>query len=209
MNPPDPLAAERRTAASDGERLRRIAVLAGAAGLAAWLAGCAQPRPPVPAPPSPARPVPVPPPPPPPPPPAPPPPPPPPPPAPPQQVRREGVVALPPAPPARSWDEFRRQAAQRMVQAQPGRSYTGKPPPMLLGIPVLEIELNGDGSVRNISVTRKPADERAQDTIELAIDAIRVAAPYGDVTRLPRPWRWTEVFLFDAQRRFKPRILDQ
>lgn len=118
-------------------------------------------------------------------------------------------MALPPAPPARTWDEFRRQAATRMVQAQPTRSFMGKPPPMLFGIPILEIELNGDGSVRNISVTREPADPRARDTIELAMEAIRVAAPYGDVSRLPRPWRWTETFLFDGQRRFKPRILDQ
>jgi hypothetical protein len=119
------------------------------------------------------------------------------------------VVALPPAAPSRNWDEFRRQAAQRMVQAQPTRSFMGRPPPMLLGIPVLEIELESDGSVRNVSVLRKPADDRVQDTIDLAIDAIRVAAPYGDMSRLPRPWRWTETFLFDGQRRFKPRILDQ
>lgn len=123
--------------------------------------------------------------------------------------RRDEVVTLPPPKRARSWDDFRRQAAQRMVQARPGRSYLGEPPAVLLGIPVLEIELNGDGSVRRIQVMREPSDPRARDTIQLAIDAVRAAAPYGDVSHLPRPWRWTEVFLFDAQRRFKPRILDQ
>jgi protein TonB len=84
-------------------------------------------------------------------------------------------VALPPAAPARNWEEFKRQAAQRMVQAQPGRSFMGRPPPMMLGIPVLEIELNRDGSVRNVKVIREPADSRARDTVQLAIDAVAPA----------------------------------
>jgi hypothetical protein len=29
------------------------------------------------------------------------------------------------------------------------------------------------------------------------------------MTRLPRPWKWAEVFLFDDDRKFKPRELDQ
>jgi hypothetical protein len=41
------------------------------------------------------------------------------------------------------------------------------------------------------------------------MDAVRRAAPFGDVSRLPRPWRFAEVFLFDDERRFKPRTLDQ
>jgi hypothetical protein len=38
---------------------------------------------------------------------------------------------------------------------------------------------------------------------------VRRAAPFGDVSRLPRPWKFSEVFLFDDNRRFKPRTLDQ
>lgn len=109
---------------------------------------------------------------------------------------------------ARNWDDFKRQAARRLVAASPEGSYTGPAPAMLLGIPILETELNADGSVRNINVLRRPADERAQDTIQLAMDAIRRAAPYGDVSRLPRPWKWTEIFLFNDKRQFKPRTLD-
>lgn len=76
-----------------------------------------------------------------------------------------------------------------------------------LAIPVLEIELNGDGSVRKVSVLRQPS--QARDTVRLAIDAVHRAAPFGDVSHLPRPWRYTEVFLFDDTRRFKPRTLDE
>jgi hypothetical protein len=35
------------------------------------------------------------------------------------------------------------------------------------------------------------------------------AAPYGAMSRLPRPWKFVEVFLFDDERRFKPRTLDR
>jgi hypothetical protein len=84
--------------------------------------------------------------------------------------------------------------------------YDGVPPEPLLAIPVLEIRLNSDGSLAGIDVQRKP--RQALDTIQLAIDAVRRAAPFGAVGHLPKPWRFTEVFLFDDNRRFKPRSLD-
>ncbi|ANH70271.1 hypothetical protein ABE85_04830 [Mitsuaria sp. 7] len=103
-------------------------------------------------------------------------------------------------------EDLRRQAAQRMVAANPDGTYMGEVPPELLAIPVLEIELNQDGSIKHIRVLRKPT--QAEDTIEVAIAAVRRAAPFGDVSRLPKPWKFVEVFLFDDDRRFKPRTLD-
>jgi len=96
--------------------------------------------------------------------------------------------------------------AQRLVAANPERTYTGAAPDPLLAIPVLQVELNADGSVRRIEVLREP--RQARDTTQLAIEAVRRAAPYGDVSRLPKPWKFTETFLFDDDRRFKPRTLE-
>lgn len=93
-----------------------------------------------------------------------------------------------------------------MVAANPGITYTGTPPEPLLAIPVLVVELNGDGSIRKIDVMRHPS--QARDTTQIAMEAVRNAAPFGDVSRLPKPWRFTETFLFDDDRRFKPRTLD-
>jgi hypothetical protein len=107
---------------------------------------------------------------------------------------------------ARDWAEFRVLAAQRLVLANPGRVYLGEVQQPLLAIPVLEIELRGDGRVRRIEVLRRPS--QALDTIDLAIAAVHRAAPFGDVSRLPRPWKFVEVFLFNEERRFKPRTLD-
>lgn len=121
-------------------------------------------------------------------------------------VARPAPSAVPAPSTARNWDQMRRQMAERMVAANPDMTYMGKVPEPLLAIPVLEIELNADGSVRNIVVMREP--RQAKDTIQLAMNAVRRGAPYGNVSHLPKPWKVSEVFLFDDNRRFKPRTLD-
>jgi hypothetical protein len=117
-------------------------------------------------------------------------------------------VTLPPAPPSRTMAEFQRMAAQRLMDANPNFSYRGKPPPMMWAIVIVETTLGPDGSVRNVSVTRPPANPAAAATAEYALEAIRRAGPYGDVSRLPQPVRWSEVFLFNDKNQFKPRTLD-
>ena len=117
------------------------------------------------------------------------------------------ALPLPPPGPVRNWAEVRLQAARRLVAANPNGTYMGPAPDVLLGIPVLEIELNGDGSVRRIVFLRHP--QEAKDTSKLAEAAVHRAAPFGDVSRLPKPWRFTETFLFNDDRKFKPRTLDQ
>jgi hypothetical protein len=107
---------------------------------------------------------------------------------------------------ARTWDEFMLQAARRMVAANPDGTYMGPVADELLAIPVLEIELDREGRVRRIEVIRTPT--QAEDTIQLAIDAVHRAAPFGDMSHLSPPWKFVEVFLFDDERRFKPRTLD-
>lgn len=127
-----------------------------------------------------------------------------------------GSTSRAPAPPAaaagprpgeaRNWREYTVQAARRIVQLNPERTYMTTPPDPLLAIPVLEIELYVDGSIASIRVQRTPT--QATDTVQLAMAAVRRAAPFPSVAHLPKPWRFTEVFLFDDNRRFKPRSLD-
>ncbi len=126
--------------------------------------------------------------------------------------------AAPPAPPApkaaglappkqpKNHAELRVQAAQRLVEANPDLTYMGEVPSILLAIPVLEVELRYDGSIKNIHVLRRPG--QAPETLQMAIDAVHRAAPFGNVSRLPEPWKFSETFLFNDQKRFKPRTLD-
>ncbi len=119
----------------------------------------------------------------------------------------KGVIKLPPPETPRSWADARQQAARRLVAANPDTVYMNKPPDILLAIPVLSIELNGDGSIRHIAVMRYPS--QARETVDMAMAAIRRAAPFGDVSRLPKPWKFNETFLFNADKKFKPMTLDQ
>lgn len=161
-----------------------------AIALALAISGCAVVKPPAPPPPPVAPP---------------PPPPPPPAPAPPPPA---AVVPAPPSQPlAANWEEYRRRAADRLLEANPGRSYFFLAPDPLLAIPVVEVHLREDGSVDQVRVIRVPS--RAVDTVRLTEEAVRRAAPFGPVGHLPKPWRFTEVFLFDDLRRFKPMSLDQ
>lgn len=112
-----------------------------------------------------------------------------------------------PAPRAvRTAQELRQQAAERLVLANPERTYTTPAPTHLLTVVVLEVEVKSDGSVRRINVVRKP--RYAPETLQMAIDAIHKAAPFGDVRRMPEPWKFTETFLFEEDRRFKPLTLN-
>ena len=119
---------------------------------------------------------------------------------------RTATGALPAPAAVRNWSDVRLQAARRLVATNPDGTYTGTVPDVLLAIPVLEIELNRDGSVRRIEVLRRPG--QAPETLQMAIDAVHRSAPFGDVSRLPRPWKFSETFLFNDERKFKPRTLD-
>jgi hypothetical protein len=119
-----------------------------------------------------------------------------------------GSRPLPPPVAARSWDDFKVNAGRRLVAAHPNTTYLSDPPPVLFGIPVIETELYVDGTIKSIRVLRAPENPEARDTVQLAIAAIRRAAPYGDMSHLAKPWKWTEVFLFDDRRHFKPQSLD-
>lgn len=119
-------------------------------------------------------------------------------------------AAAAPAAPAvpKNMEEFKRAAARKMLAANPDVTYSGKPQQMNFGIPILEIELNDDATVKDITVVRPPAAEAAASTVDIAKEAIRKAAPYGDISKLPKPVKWTEVFLFNDQKKFKPRSLE-
>lgn len=164
--------------ADAARRRASLALLGSFSASAAWLAGCSSPMPP----PAPAPTTPV-------------------------QRPVPAPAPRPSASTARTWDEYRLQAAKKLVAANPNITYTSKAPDPLLAIPVLSVELNGDGSIARIEVMRYPS--QAKDTTQIAIDAVRRAAPFGDVTRLPKPWKYVETFLFDDNRRFKPVTLDR
>ena len=112
-------------------------------------------------------------------------------------------IEMPPV----SWEDVKRRVAQRLMAANPQGTYDTPVEEPLYAIPVLQIELNGDGSIRRIDVPRRPS--QGEETIALATEVLAHAAPFGDVSHLPKPWRFIETFLFNEDRKFKPRTLDE
>lgn len=120
------------------------------------------------------------------------------------------TVATPGAPrthagPARNWEEYKLRAAQRIVSTSPGETFTGPLPDPLQSIPVLQVHLNRNGSIRNISVLRVPG--QSPQTLDMAIRAIRRAAPFEPVGHLPQPWQFNETFLYNGELKFQLRTL--
>jgi hypothetical protein len=110
--------------------------------------------------------------------------------------------ALPPSDtPARSWEEYRLRAAHRIHAAGGSETFGGPLPDPLASIPVLQVQLNRDGSVRDIVVLRVPRFE--PQTVQMAMRAIHRAAPFGPVAHLPRPWQFNETFLYNSDLKFQ------
>ena len=107
----------------------------------------------------------------------------------------------------RDWTEYRLRAAQRIHAASTaaGETFAGPLPDPLQSIPVLQVHLNRDGSVRDISVLRTP--KQSPQTLQMAMRAIHRAAPFGPVGHLPRPWHFNETFLYNEDLKFQLRTL--
>lgn len=180
---------------------RTVVVLAAALFVVSWLSGCAVPRPfePVPSRPpvaEPAKPA--------------------PPPVvdatpPPVASRPPLTVVPPPAPaplaPARNWTEYRIRAAQSIASVNALQMFKGPVPERLASIPVLEVQLNRDGSVRQIDVLRTP--KFSPETVQLAMQAVRRVGNFGPVGHLPQPWRFSETFLYNDDLKFQLHTLVQ
>jgi hypothetical protein len=111
---------------------------------------------------------------------------------------------------SRALDELRIRVAKQIVAKNPSLTYTGKVPDILAAIPVLQIELDARGDVKDISVFRAPNPDSPQETIQIAMDAVRRAAPFD--MRGMFSAKFLETFLFkqttDNQLKFKPRSLE-
>ena len=105
--------------------------------------------------------------------------------------------------PASNWREYRQRAADRINRANPNLLYAGSLPSVFQAIPVLRVELTEDGSVRRIDVAREPT--QSPETVQIAIDAIYRAAPFGPTRQLSAPVEFTETFLFNQDLKFRLR----
>ncbi|MFZ9286644.1 MAG: hypothetical protein ACO241_11785 [Burkholderiaceae bacterium] len=108
-------------------------------------------------------------------------------------------------PPARNWDEYKMRAARRIAQANASDTFDGAVPQRLASIPVLQVHLNRDGTVRDVQVMRTP--KFSPQTVQMAMRAVRRVGSFGPVGHLPQPWQFSETFLYNDDLKFQLRTL--
>jgi hypothetical protein len=117
--------------------------------------------------------------------------------------------AAPPAvsglPAVRTWAEYRRRAAQMIMAANASTVAAGKLQDPLYGIPVVQIQLNPDGTIRNLDFMRQ--SKVGPETNNLALQAIRRITSFGSVSNLPQPWQFNETFLYNDGLKFQLRTI--
>lgn len=112
-----------------------------------------------------------------------------------------------PAAPSPGLDAYKTQVAQQVMRQNPSQTFSGRLPPMLPAIVVLNITVDKDGRMTDVAVQRS----RDPDASRVAVASMRRSAP------LPRPEHllaensesltFSETFLFNDEYRFQLRTL--
>ena len=112
-----------------------------------------------------------------------------------------------PAAPSPNLDAYKTQVAQQVMRQNPSQTFSGRLPPMLPAIVVLNITVDKDGQLTDVVVQRS----RDPDAARVAVASMRRSAP------LPRPANlvaansdsltFSETFLFNDEYRFQLRTL--
>jgi protein TonB len=101
---------------------------------------------------------------------------------------------------ARTPRDYRRDAAAHLYARNGSRIYTGKMPPLLYAVGVLQVEIDGRGNVTGINWMRAPS--QAPEVMAEIERSVRLAAPYpapvllGGVT-------YTDTWLWHKSGRFQ------
>lgn len=95
---------------------------------------------------------------------------------------------------------YRRDAAGHLYALNPGRIYTGKLPPLLYAIGVMQVELDARGQVRQFSWLRAP--KHAPEVMAEIERTVRRAAPFPAPARMGKVV-YTETWLWDKSGRFQ------
>jgi protein TonB len=116
-------------------------------------------------------------------------------------VERIFRPAAPAAPAPAGLDDYKTRVARHVADHNPERTWAGTLPALLPAIVVLEITVDRDGQLEDVTVQRS----RNPDASEIALASVRRSAP------LPPPpagrLTFSETFLFADSERYKLRSL--
>jgi protein TonB len=96
--------------------------------------------------------------------------------------------------------DYRKDAAKHLYEQNGRRVYSGKMPPLLYAVGVLEVEIDGRGNVIGTSWMRRPS--HAPEVVAEIEQAVRRASPFPAPTRMGRV-TYTDTWLWDKSGRFQ------
>ena len=96
--------------------------------------------------------------------------------------------------------DYRKDAAAHLYELQGSRIYTGKLPPLLYAVGVLQVEIDGKGNVVSTYWMRKPS--HAPEVVLEIERAVRNASPFPAPTKLGRV-TYTDTWLWHKSGRFQ------
>ncbi len=95
---------------------------------------------------------------------------------------------------------YRRDAASHLYSINAERIYKGMLQPQLYAIGVLDVDIDRQGQITNISWRRAPS--HAPEVMAEIVRTVRAAAPYPAPTRLGRV-TYTDIWLWDKSGKFQ------
>ncbi|MGX4642696.1 energy transducer TonB [Massilia sp. SYSU DXS3249] len=110
-------------------------------------------------------------------------------------------------PPSRTLDAYKAEVAQHVMRRNSEQTFSGRLPPMLPAIVVLNITVDEDGELSDVEVQRS----RDDDASAVAVASMRRSGPLPKPAALlagnMRKLTFSETFLFDHRYRFQLRSL--
>ena len=116
-------------------------------------------------------------------------------------------TAAPAPPPSLTLDAYKAHVARHIVERNAERSFSGRLPPMLPAIVVLNITVDEDGRLTDVRVQRSRDPDAARVALASMLRSAPLPRPHGLLARNSRAMTFSETFLFDRDYRFQLRTL--
>lgn len=113
----------------------------------------------------------------------------------------------PVAPPSRTLDAYKAEVAQHVMRQNAHQTFSGRLPPLLPAIVVLNITVRDDGELEDVEVQRARNDNAARVAVASMRRSGRLPKPANLLAGNMRKLTFSETFLFDDQYRFQLRSL--
>lgn len=121
-------------------------------------------------------------------------------------VDREPTTAHAP-PPSLTLDAYKAHVARRIVERNADRTFSGRLPPMLPAIVVVNITVDRDGQLTDVQVQRSRDPDAARVALASMLRSGPLPRPHGLLAASSSAMTFSETFLFDRDYRFQLRTL--